>query len=55
MIYDIDSNLENADWVKKTWDLPPIDSEEFKAFLKATGQTLEEIKHLPVFSSRKEK
>jgi hypothetical protein len=25
----VDSDLENADWTKQSWDLPPYKSEEF--------------------------
>ena len=46
---NIDAELSDADWTKKTWDLPKFGSIEFNKFLKDTGQTLEEFKKLPVY------
>jgi len=46
---NIDENLEDADWTKRSWDLPAWGSEEFKQFLESTGQTLEQFKKLPVY------
>ncbi len=48
-IINLDSEIENADWVKRTWDLPKFGSDEFNAFLEASGKTLEEFKKLPVY------
>lgn len=51
---NIDAILENADWTKQTWDLPPIDSQEFKDLLKSWGITMDEFKKLPAYKlSRK--
>lgn len=45
MIINIDADIENADWLKKTWDLPPYKSPEFNAIVK----DLEKFKRLPVY------
>ncbi len=44
---DLDAELHNADWTKRTWDLPPRDSDEFREFLEASGMTEEEFDRLP--------
>jgi len=49
MIINIDANLENADWSKKTWDLPEYKSDEFFQLLKSMNMTLEQFKKLPVY------
>ena len=49
---NIDAELHNADWTKQTWDLPPIDSQEFKDLLKSWGITMEDFKKLPVYKAR---
>lgn len=46
---NLDEDLENSDWVKRSWDLPPFGSDEFNQFLESTGQTLEHFKTLPVY------
>ena len=48
-IINIDLQIEDADWTKGTWDLPPFGSDEFNDFLRATGKTLEDFKKLPVY------
>ena len=48
-LYNIDQNLNDADWTKKTWDLPEYGLKEFEEFLKSSGQTLESFKKLPVY------
>lgn len=50
--FDADEPLENADWTKKTWDLPPYNSREFLDQLKFMGMTLEQFKKLPVYKAR---
>jgi hypothetical protein len=45
----IDENPEDADWTKKSWDLPPYGSDEFFNHLKFSGMTLEAFKKLPVY------
>jgi hypothetical protein len=54
-LINLDADLDNADWLKKTWDLPSIDSDEFKEYLKSTGRTMDDIKHLPVYKNLKSK
>ena len=49
MIINVDADLTNADWVKKTWDLPYKSEEELK---EALGDRYEEFKHLPVYAAR---
>lgn len=52
---NIDENLNDADWTKRTWDLPEYGSKEFEEFLKSSGQTLESFKKLPVYKWAVEK
>ena len=49
MVINIDENLENADWSKKSWDLPEYKSEEFYRLLKFMNMSLEQFKKLPVY------
>ena len=49
MVVNIDANLENADWSKRTWDLPEYKSDEFMDWLRFSGMTLEQFKKLPVY------
>lgn len=44
-----DADPMNADWTKRTWDLPPYKSEEFLRFLRSSGSTLEQFRKLPVY------
>lgn len=48
-LVNIDANLEDADWTKKTWDLPKYGSKAFFRFLKRQGMTLEHFKKLPAY------
>ncbi len=48
-IINIDKNIEDADWTKRSWDLPKFGSKEFNEFLEFSGQTLESFKKLPVY------
>ena len=41
--------LENEDWTKATWDLPPYRSAEFDLLLLTVGTSLEKFKTLPVY------
>lgn len=45
----IDAVLENADWTKAVWDLPPYGSDEFNRLLENKGMTLEQFKQLPAY------
>lgn len=42
----IDSTLEDADWIKMTWDLPPYKSPAFMSL----GIDLEKFRKLPVYA-----
>ena len=44
-----DANVQNADWTKQSWDLPPYKSPEFLGLLERLGMTLEQFKELPVY------
>lgn len=43
-----DLDEENADWTKRTWDLP-TDLAEFLRGLEQTGMSVAEFKTLPVY------
>lgn len=45
----IDRRLEDADWSKQTWALPPYKSAMFMLLLAMTGMTLERFRRLPVY------
>lgn len=45
----IDASLENADWLKRTWDLPYKSEEELK---EALGDEYEHFKTLPAYKAR---
>lgn len=47
MPINVDANPLNADWTKRTWDLPPYKSKQFMRLLK--GSTLEDFRKLPVY------
>ena len=44
-IPNIDENIEDADWIKQEWDLPPYKSKEFFETVK----DIEHFKTLPVY------
>jgi len=48
-IPNLDEDLENADWTKRTWDLPAYGSKEFDEFIATSGMTLDHFKTLPVY------
>ncbi len=52
---NIDADIENADWTKRTWDLPKYKSKEFMDWLKFSGMTLTQFKKLPVYQLNKDK
>ena len=54
-VFNIDENLDDADWVKQSWDLPEYGTEEFDAWLKQNGMTLASFKKLPVWKHRQKK
>lgn len=49
-VVDMDEDLENADWTKQAWDLPPYKSAEF---LEAIGgeDGLDNFRLLPVYEA----
>ena len=49
MSIKLDNDLDNADWTKSTWRLPPYKSEEFMKHLEATGSSLDAFRELPVY------
>jgi|SRR5882724_1054042 len=49
MIYDLDESLENADWIKQAWDLPPYKSAEF--FKVVPLDKLAAFRVLPVYQA----
>ena len=44
-----DADLSNADWTKRSWDLPIHDAEGLQRWLAAKGVTLAHFKTLPVY------
>ena len=51
---DIDRSLEDADWVKQSYDLPEK-GEELEEFLKSIGMTMADFKKLPAYYLPKRK
>jgi len=51
MIFCLDEDIENADWTKQSWDLPPYKSEEFNKVVKDLG----EFRKLPIYRNAVEK
>jgi hypothetical protein len=49
--YNIDADLDNADWTKRTWDLPPYKSPAFMSVVT----DLDTFRHLPVYKAAVEK
>lgn len=49
MKINIDENLENADWTKRTFDLPYKNEAELK---EAMGDRYEHFKTLPAYKAR---
>lgn len=49
---NIDANLDNADWPKRTWDLPFQTEAQLQIWLDAKGMTLEQFSQLPVYQAR---
>ena len=44
-----DADSMNADWPKRTWDLPFNNAADLRAWLEARGMTVEHFKTLPVY------
>lgn len=50
MIFNIDADVYNADWPKRTWDLLDIDSvEKLRAYLESRKISVESFKKLPIY------
>ncbi len=53
---NIDAQLHNADWTKRTWDLLDITTkEELLTYLERKGMTIKDFKKLPVYKFNKDK
>lgn len=50
-VLNIDEDLTNSDWTKRTWDLPPYKSNEFMTYLQSVGTSLDQFKELPVYKN----
>jgi hypothetical protein len=51
-----DQDIENADWIKKSWDFPEnMTVDQLKMFIHDQGLTIEEFKELPVYKWNKDK
>lgn len=46
---DLDDTLENADWLRQTWTLPPYKSPEFMRAIEP--QTIEQFQQLPLYKN----
>lgn len=46
---NLDADLRNADWTKRTWDLGVNSAEELRAHLAQAGMTFAEFQRLPVY------
>lgn len=46
---NMDADLENADWTKTNWDLPPYKSDNFMKLLDQMGHGLGDFRKLPVY------
>lgn len=46
---DLDAEDINADWTKRTWDLPQPGTPEFENWMRENGLTLEDVKKLPAY------
>jgi hypothetical protein len=48
-VINIDEDPFNADWAKRTWDLPYDNAEDLRAFIESIGMTVEQFKELPIY------
>ena len=47
---NLDADIHNADWTKRTWDLLDVeDEDDLMEHLSDTGMSLEHFKTLPVY------
>lgn len=49
-VVDVDEHLDNADWIKQEWDLPPYKSIEFFAAIGGEDE-LDNFRLLPVYAA----
>jgi hypothetical protein len=49
--YDIDADLTNADWTKRTFDVIPSTREAFEDVLAWSGMTVAQFKRLPAYKA----
>lgn len=54
MPINIDADIANADWTKKTWDLPTNEL-DFRIWFSKSGMTVEQFRALPVYKDNKDK
>lgn len=56
-MFSPDKNITNADWTKKTWDLPAnLKTEQDMAiYARGKGLSLEQFKQLPVYQFNRNK
>jgi hypothetical protein len=52
---NLDADLENADWPKRTWDLGIDNIEDLREFLRVNDWDPEDFKKLPVYRWNVEK
>lgn len=50
----IDEKLENADWLKQTWDLPN-NKKDLERLIRSMGMTVDDFKKLPVYKKNVDK
>lgn len=55
MVIEMDGNLKNADWPKRTWDLPIPKSKEELIDIIGGPDEVEKFKKLPVYRWNKDK
>jgi len=46
----IDADLRNADWSKRSWDLPYTDVASLRVYLRGVGVSVERFKLLPAYT-----
>jgi hypothetical protein len=47
--FNIDEDLDNADWAKSTWDLDIDNVDDLRAYLAAMDISVDDFKALPVY------
>lgn len=49
LVFDLDADLVNADWLKTTWDLPIDNIEDLRKWIAQEGATVEAFKARPIY------